>query len=63
MTDDEKIEDISKITGMPGLSDIRRWRDLVDEAQGGSDHELCGLKAGPNGEMQGIFRKKVNPDV
>lgn len=58
MDDEEHIEELPLNLGIPGTDDIRRWRDLVDAAQGGSDDELCGLKEGPNGELLGIFRPK-----
>lgn len=64
MMSDEYTEELPQtLLGIPGTDDIRRWRDLIDAAQGGSDTELCGLKEGPNGELLGIFRAKNNPDT
>ena len=57
--DNEKIKNLDhSIFGTEGISDIRKWREIIDKAQGESDYELCGLKEGPNGELIGIFRKK-----
>lgn len=58
MNDEESVKPMPTLLGITGTDEIKRWRDLIDQAQGGSTHELCGLKEGPNGEVLGIFRPK-----
>lgn len=48
--------------GIPGTAEIGKWRDIVEEAIGGSEGELCGLKADEDGNLLGIFRAKKNAE-
>jgi hypothetical protein len=56
MTDHERP--LPTLLGIPGTDDLKRWRDLLDAAQGGSPDELVGLRALPDGTLVGIFRAK-----
>jgi len=57
--DEEEYETEVTLFVIPGTMKIGKWRDLIDYAQGGSTDELVGLRAGPNGELLGVFRKKA----